>query len=137
MGGVAVCVGGDAPAGVPKNVRDPTWACGLRRVVHAQPSGERVCVDFQPEFPDAKARGWSCRYTSDHGLSRVCRRDASAHQIGDPCDAKHPCLDGLDCTAARCVPERSATPSCAFDRDCESRACRFGSCRAESTGAAR
>jgi len=128
VGGAAVCVGGDAAAGIPKNVRDPAWICGLRRVVDAEPSGERVCVDFSPEFPDGSARGWRCRYTTDDGLQRVCQRDPSAHQVGDPCDAGRPCLDGLVCSASRCVPE-SPAPSCAFDRDCASRACRFGTCQ--------
>jgi hypothetical protein len=138
VGGVAICVGGDPAAGIPKNVRDPAFICGLRRVGQASPNGERVCVDFSPEFPgrgvfegaDGSARGWRCRYTSEQGPVRVCQRDPSAHQIGDPCDAGHPCLDGLICAASRCTAERSV-PSCAFDRDCASRACRFGTCRAD------
>jgi hypothetical protein len=139
MGGVVVCVGGDAPAGLPKNVRDPAWICGLRRVAGAMPTGERVCVDFASDFPSASVfagadggpRGWRCRYASEHGLLRICQRDASAHQIGDACDGGHPCLDGSLCEASRCVPDRPA-PSCAFDRDCASGACRFGTCLSES-----
>jgi hypothetical protein len=135
VGGIAVCVGGDPPAGIPKNIRDPAFICGPRRARNAAPSGERVCVDLAPSFPSARAfsggdgsaRGWSCRYTSGHGVTRVCDRDSSAHQIGDRCDNGHPCLDGLSCRASRCTLARS-TPSCAFDRDCSSGACRFGTC---------
>ena len=102
-GGVAVCVGGDAPAGIPKNVRDPTWACGLARG-HAQPSGERVCVDYHPEFPDGEGSGMELSLRErPRSLARVPPR-CERHQIEDRCDAEHPCLDGLDCSAAHCRP---------------------------------
>jgi hypothetical protein len=143
VGGTALCVGGDAPAGIPKNVRDPAFVCGLRRIGNAPPTDERVCVDLAPAFPtardfvgaDGSARGWRCRYTPEHEPARICQRDASAHQIGDACDAGHPCLDGLVCTGSRCVAD-PPVPSCAFDRDCASGVCRFGACRNDETQAA-
>jgi hypothetical protein len=132
VGGVAVCVGGDPPAGVPKNIVDPAWNCGPRNLPGAAaPSGERVCVDPSPEFPDGRPLGWSCRYVTEGGLARVCRRAASAHEIGDRCSGSQPCLDGMVCRDARCALEPGFV-FCAFDRDCASHACRFGHCRTEA-----
>ena len=129
MGGAAVCSGGDAPAGVAVNVADPGWICGTRMRPENPPGpAARVCVDFAPDFPDGKARGWRCRYATEKGLARVCQRDSRSHELGDPCDGKTPCLDGLRCVEQHCVPEKP-DPACAFDRDCESGVCRFGSCR--------
>jgi hypothetical protein len=125
MGGAVVCSGGEPPAGVAENVADVAWFCGGRR---ATSGAERICVDLAPDFPDGRAHSWRCRYASDHGASRVCERDPSAHQLGDDCSAASPCLDGLGCVDGRCVPERPE-PSCAFDRDCGRGACRLGTCR--------
>jgi hypothetical protein len=128
MGGAAVCSGGDPPAGVPFNVSDHAWTCGLRHPsTAARGDGERVCVDLAPDFPDGTARGWRCHYATDEGMTRVCARDATVHVIGDPCDARAPCLDGLRCIAGSCTPE-SASPSCILDNDCNDGVCRFGSC---------
>jgi hypothetical protein len=126
MGGVAVCSGGDFPAGIPFNLSDPAWICGERHrgaAAHA----ERVCVDLAPDFPNGAARGWRCHYATDDGPARLCDRDANAHVIGDACDARAPCLDGFRCTAGLCTPE-SPSPSCVLDGDCEMGVCRFGSC---------
>jgi hypothetical protein len=132
VGGAAVCTGGDRPAGVPETIADNAWICGgRRRGGRLDDKDDRICVDFAPDFPDGVARGWRCRYAMEAGLSRICERDANAHAMGDRCDTKNPCLDGLHCIANRCLPERPS-PSCAFDRDCEEGACRFGTCRKES-----
>jgi hypothetical protein len=128
-GGAVVCSGGDAPAGVAINVTDPRWSCGKRRRSARPPEdNERVCVDFSPDFPDGRAHGWRCGYTSEHGVTRVCERGSTEHALGEPCDPAHPCLDGLACLNGTCVPEKS-DPACAFDRDCDSGVCRFGTCR--------
>jgi hypothetical protein len=127
-GGAAVCSGGDRPAGVPFNLSDPTWICGARGKPGTEPADrERVCVDLAPDFPDGSARGWRCHYAAEEGGARVCDRDATAHVIGDACDARAPCLDGLRCVAGRCTPDPPA-PSCILDGDCDDGVCRFGSC---------
>ena len=128
MGGAAVCSGGDPPAGVPLNVADRAWTCGQRRG-DAGPRGERerVCVDLAPDFPGGAAHGWRCHYASNEGIVRVCDRDLTAHAIGDACDARAPCLDGLRCISGRCTPD-PPSPSCILDRDCDDAVCRFGSC---------
>ena len=131
MAGAVVCSGGDAAAGIPKAVSDAAWICGQRHGAHAEREASRICVDLAPDFPNGAALGWRCSYTAEHGSQRVCEGDPSAHEIGDLCDAAHPCLDGLLCTASRCVPHRPA-PSCAFDRDCDGHRCRFGTCQAEA-----
>jgi hypothetical protein len=127
--GVTVCSGGDPPAGVPFNRSDPAWICGARRSAHARrEDGERVCVDFAPDFPDGKARGWRCSYLTDNDVRRVCERDDTVRVIGEPCGGRaDPCLDGLRCVLGRCEPD-SPSPSCILDGDCDDGTCRFGSC---------
>ncbi|HKQ70046.1 MAG TPA: hypothetical protein VJT73_11940 [Polyangiaceae bacterium] len=129
-GGVVVCVGGEAPAGVASPTFDGAWRCGPRDIygIKTTPASPapRVCVDVRPEFPDGYARGWRCRYVS--AARRICERAPGEHAVGDACDRAAPCLDGLDCVASRCVAP-PLVPSCAKDGDCESRRCRFGSCR--------
>jgi hypothetical protein len=126
--GIAVCSGGEPPSGVPVNVVDPAWTCGQRSAGAGKPGiGERVCVDYVPDFPHGEARGWRCRYVVDPSLARVCERDVTAHVIGDPCDARNPCLDGLRCIKGRCTAALPS-PSCVIDADCDKAVCRFGSC---------
>jgi len=133
IGGAVVCTGGDPPAGVPENIIEAGWICGHRhRETQSAGTGERVCVDFAPDFPKGSARGWRCRYAVEQRVSRVCEREARSFAIGDACDGAHPCLDGLRCVDRTCVPERP-DPSCAFDADCPQGVCRFGTCRKEST----
>ena len=131
MAGAAVCAGGEPAAGIPKAVRDAAWICGPERGPKSARDASRICVDLAPDFPDGVARGWRCSYTGEPGTQRVCEGDPNAHEIGDACDAGRPCLDGLSCTASRCLPHRPA-PSCAFDRDCDDHRCRFGTCQAEA-----
>lgn len=127
MGGAAVCSGGDPPAGVPFHRSDGAWTCGARRTAPARTEPERVCVDLSPDFPDGKAHGWRCHYVAEGSVNRICDRDAAAHVIGDACDARAPCLDGLRCVAGRCTPD-PPSPSCILDGDCVDAVCRFGSC---------
>jgi hypothetical protein len=126
--GVAVCSGGEPPSGVPINVVDAAWTCGQRSAGAGKPgTGERVCVDYVPDFPNGEARGWRCHYVAEASLARICERDVTAHVIGDPCDARNPCLDGLRCSAGRCAAALPS-PSCVIDADCDKAVCRFGSC---------
>ena len=131
--GVAVCSGGEPPAGSPFNMVDRAWTCGLLNARAGKPSkGERVCVNYTPDFPDGAARGWRCSYIAEQSIARVCERDPTAHVIGDRCDARGPCLDGLRCVDARCTAELPP-PSCVIDGDCHQAVCRFGSCLRDPT----
>jgi hypothetical protein len=91
------------------------------------PSQNQVCTDASPDFPDGKAAGWRCLYDGPALPNRVCVRDPQAHAVGDPCDARKPCVDGARCLAQNCaLPTR--TPSCWVDADCPAGTCRFGNC---------
>ena len=129
MAGATVCSGGDPPAGVPFNRSDSGWTCGQRRTARAERTeGERVCVNFAPDFPDGMARGWRCRYVTDADVRRICERGDTAGIIGDACGKRaDPCFDGLRCVGGRCQPD-PPSPSCILDSDCDEGACRFASC---------
>jgi hypothetical protein len=124
--GAVVCRGGEREAGTPPGAADAGFSCGPRRGAGAG-TAARICVDLSPDFPDGSARGWRCRFVPQDGLRRVCERDPSAHTLTDPCDPSHPCVSGLACITARCVPAAPA-PACWLDRDCDKGACRFGTC---------
>jgi hypothetical protein len=129
--GVVVCRGGERPAATPPGAADPAFVCGARRGTSAgagAATAERICVDVSPDFPHGERSGYRCRFDTTSGLSRRCERAPDAHGIGDACDVGHPCVSGLACAAARCVPF-APEPSCWLDRDCDKGACRFGSCR--------
>ena len=126
--GVTVCVGSVPAAGVAAGEAEAGWICGARG---GPPSpdrlGARVCVDLSPDFPEGAASGLRCRWSYEHGLMRVCRREPAAHGVGDGCDAVRPCVAGASCVASRCVPRRPH-PTCWLDADCAGGTCRFGSC---------
>ncbi len=133
--GAVVCAGGAPPAGVASPRLSPTesgWFCGLRKA--GTPDEQRVCVDFSTDYPsppeNAKGadgrRHWRCSWKNG-SVERTCILASDLHELGDPCDPAVPCVDGASCVNARCVPPRPA-PNCAFDADCESRRCRFGTC---------
>ena len=124
MAGAAICRGGDAPAGVVIGPPDPRWRCGPRSTA----PGERICVDLNADVPAGEARGWRCRYENAPRPARRCTRDESAHNLGDPCAAQAPCLDGAVCVGGRCAAPPAA-PTCWLDSDCGTGACRFGACR--------
>jgi hypothetical protein len=123
MGGASICRGGDPPAGVVPGPPDPRWTCGLRAG-----GSERICVELHGDLPDQAAPGWRCDYQSSPRPVRRCRRDPTAHGLGDACTPGQPCLDGATCAGGRCVAPQ-AVPSCWLDGDCPGGACRFGSCR--------
>jgi hypothetical protein len=129
MAGIAVCSGGDPPAGVPFNPSDPAWVCGQRRTARAaRTDGERVCVNLAPDFPDGTARGWRCHYKTDDDVRRICERADTVGIMGVPCGQRvGACIDGLRCVGGRCQPD-PPSPSCILDSDCDEGACRFGSC---------
>jgi hypothetical protein len=121
--GVTVCAGGERAAGVAPAPVDPGWFCGAR--AGGEPG--RICVDLAPDFPDGTASGWRCTTRYDGPVRRACDRDASARTVGEPCDARRPCVDGALCAGGWCVP-RLPAPACWLERDCAGGRCRFGSC---------
>jgi hypothetical protein len=125
MAGAAVCRGGDPPAGVVPGPPDGRWTCGVRAG-----AAERICVDLRGDFPEGRAQGWRCHYQHPTRPVRRCRPDPAAHQLGDPCAPRQPCVDGATCVQGRCVAP-PPTPSCWLDTDCAGGACRFGSCRVD------
>ena len=132
LSGAAVCVGGDEPAGVLPATAEPGWLCGARPE-DARPIGRdggvgrALCVDLSADFPDGKPTGWKCRYEYEGGARRICEKGDDVHVLGDRCARDAPCIDGARCVAGKCVPDRPS-PSCWLDADCESGACRFGTC---------
>ncbi len=122
--GIVVCRGSTHAAGVPPGAADTGFECGQRRGTKAVP-GERICVDLSPDFPDGEPRGWRCRYEPKDGLVRTCMRDSTAHAVTDACDRMHPCVSGLSCVDAICVPV-DPLPACWLDEDCGQ--CRLGTC---------
>jgi hypothetical protein len=139
IAGAVFCRGGEPPAGAPPTASDPGFICGPR-VVKGAAQVERLCVDWSPDFPvaifaatngEGSPRGTRCRFEDNHGTVRICEKDASAHSVGDPCDREHPCIGGLACASAHCVPAHP-DPSCWVDGDCDHKVCRFGTCTAES-----
>jgi hypothetical protein len=123
LAGVVVCHGGERAAGVAPGASDPGFVCGAR----SHGSKERVCVDTSPDFPTGTPRAERCAFEPHDGVVRICERNTSAHGITDACSPAKPCVSGLSCVAARCVPRKPA-PSCLLDKDCDHGACRFGSC---------
>ena len=99
--GATICMGGERAAGVAPAAADPRWFCGVRR----GESATRICVDLSPDFPDGHARGWRCRTLYDGAPRRACDRAADTHTLGDPCDARRPCVDGSRCAGGWCVFE--------------------------------
>ncbi|HYJ08180.1 MAG TPA: hypothetical protein VEX18_04210 [Polyangiaceae bacterium] len=106
--GVVWCAGGEAAAGVVAGPLDPAFRCG-KRWGNAG-SGERVCIDRQPDYPSGGAR--ECRFEQTRGIERWCESASS----GEP---------------ARELDAR-ALPACWLDKDCGSGRCDRGSCRCES-----
>jgi len=129
--GVTLCTGGEAAAGVAPAPLAAGWTCGARPSTRPAPAGDagkdRVCIDASPDFPDGSPAGWRCYYDGAALPSRVCVRDPQAHSVGDPCDARHPCVEGAVCRAGNCALPRRV-PSCWLDADCAAGVCRFGSC---------
>jgi hypothetical protein len=123
-----VCIGAEPPAGVAETAVASGWVCGTRkRAPPRDPPDRRVCVDLSPDFPGGSPAGQRCRWSYERGPTRTCTLDPREHALGDPCDAKAPCVVGALCVSGRCVPPRPR-PECAFDSDCNGDACRFGSC---------
>lgn len=123
LGGVVSCRGGERAAGIPPGGKDASFVCGARKG-HLE---EKICVDYSPDLPDG-AGPFRCRFEAREGTVRVCETAKDAHGVTDACDAKAPCVSGLDCVSGHCIPPAPA-PQCWLDADCgTSIPCRFGVC---------
>ncbi len=105
QGGVVWCAGGEPAAGVVNEPTERGYRCGPRR---GSKHVERVCVDTQPDYPEALGRSYSCRFAQERGVMRECR------ELTPP--------PGRQPAPPRGVPE------CWLDQDCSPRRCDRGSC---------
>jgi len=123
--GAALCRERAPAAGVVPGELDPGFVCGERHV-GGTPSGERLCLDLAPDFPDGRAQNWTCHYEAEPGLTRVCvARPVPA--LGGTCAPPLGCPPGTRCSDSSCLPARPH-PTCWLDADCKSGHCRLGSC---------
>ncbi len=112
-----------APAsGIAAGRADPGFSCGSRR---GKP-GERVCVDFAPDYPDG-AGPWHCRFDHTGGdVARLCEHGGRL-ALGGACGSG--CPAGSACASGVCLPLAPA-PDCWLDQDCRAgERCAFGTCR--------
>jgi hypothetical protein len=121
--GAALCLETARVAGVVPGAVTPGFLCGERRV-RGKPTGERLCLDWSPDFPNGKAGAFSCHYEGEPSLQRICVERPNA-ALGVRCESS--CDRGLRCTAGRCLPA-SPKLECWLDTDCQSGQCRFGTC---------
>ncbi len=107
--GVVWCAGGEPAAGVVSASAKRGYACGARR---GTKTGERVCIDREPDYPDGGAAAFHCRFEQEQGVIRSCTRAPVPHGVAD---------------APRPLPA-GAAPNCWVDADCGGR-CDRGSCQ--------
>jgi hypothetical protein len=120
--GAVICRGGGAAAGVVPGPPDAGFICGARR---GKP-GERICVDFAPDRPDAPGMN-DCRFQYEPGRpARLCHAGKEP-ALGRTC-GQGDCPAGTVCAGARCLP-LSPEPSCWIDADCAGGVCLLGSCQ--------
>jgi hypothetical protein len=100
--GVVWCAGGEPAAGVVSTSSARGYRCGARR---GSPSGERVCVDAAPDYPDGGPSAFRCSFEQERGMVRACRRAAGTLR----------------------PPRVGALPNCWIDADCPGR-CERGTC---------
>ncbi|MDX2050988.1 MAG: hypothetical protein SFV15_01265 [Polyangiaceae bacterium] len=124
-GGAVVCRKEGEAAVSSGSAPDAGWVCGARAR-----SGERLCVNFDPDYPDASgALAWSCRYEAQPQARRVCQRAHFGTALGAQCGANlAPCDPGAACEAGVCVPRPPAV-GCWLDADCDAgQTCGLGTC---------
>lgn len=124
-GGAQLCLRRHTASGVAHNQPDVGFRCGEREI-HGKRTGELLCIDYAPDFPDGHASDWSCHYQSETSLERVCQRKAT-RPLAARCNANAPCSAGTRCISGHCVPYADK-PTCWLDADCDSRRCRLGAC---------
>lgn len=124
--GAQLCLRESRASGVPQTQTVPGFLCG-ERSIEGKRSGQALCIDFSPDFPDGRAAHWDCRYEGQPSLSRICTKKPT-RGIGAACDSERPCPGGAVCARGHCVPGPPKL-SCWLDTDCASRRCHFGTCR--------
>lgn len=113
--GAVLCRGAQPPT-----TPDPGWTCGKR------PSGERVCIDLDPDLPPGGPH--RCRFDHIPRDRRICEPDAPpTPRVGTPCSADATCPEGTRCGAGRCLPP-APEPECWLPEDCAGAPCRLGRC---------
>jgi hypothetical protein len=124
--GGQLCLMQAPAAGV--SIGKPTagYVCGNRKI-GKQVTGQSLCLDLSPDFPDSDATGWSCHYEGDPSLRRICIKK-SVRGLGAQCSQSAGCSLGTVCQSGHCVPGHPK-PTCWLDDDCEGRPCRAGSCQ--------
>lgn len=106
-GHVVWCAGGEPAAGVVKGPPTPAYRCGARW----GSSGERVCLDEHPDYPEGQPENLRCSFEQEQGSTRVCK-------VGEPW--RGPALSA------------GAVPACWLDRDCPSGTCDRGACTCQA-----
>ena len=124
-GGAQLCLRRHTASGVRLDRPEAGFLCGERKT-RGKRTGEMLCIDYAPDFPDGHAGHWSCHYQSEPRLERVCLRETT-RALGAECNADAPCIAGNRCISGHCVPYVDK-PNCWLDADCESRRCRLGAC---------
>jgi hypothetical protein len=125
LGGAVLCRGGAAPAGVARPSHDPGWRCGARRQSSA---AERVCLDLDPDYPNARSKSFRCRYELEGAkLTRSCE-SSNEPLLGLRCRSQAECPVDASCISGICLPP-SLTPNCWGALDCAAdERCVYGSC---------
>lgn len=123
IAGIVYCLSRVPAAGIASGPIGRGWLCGERS---GSNSGERVCVDLDPDVPDPKG-AFQCEFEYPHGrAARVCR-PTNRPRAGAACSANTECSEGMRCSSGRCLPP-APYPTCWFDKDCGTGACRWGTC---------
>jgi len=113
------CAGGEAAAGVVSGPLDRGYRCAAR---WGQNTGERVCVDQQPDYP---GEGYRCRFEQERGVARVCEPATAAAGPALPGGALPACWLDRDCPSGRC--DRGAC-TCKQAQQCSRGSCQNGFC---------
>jgi hypothetical protein len=129
LGGAVLCRGGGMAAGVARPSSDPGWRCGPRRKAT---SGERICLDLDPDYPGARGVCFRCRYSYEGArLTRTCERSAEP-VVGSRCESAGACPTDARCIGGICLPA-SFSPNCWGDLDCAGgEHCAYGTCARSS-----
>lgn len=124
--GAQLCLREARASGLLETQTLPGFVCG-ERSIQGQRTGQALCIDFSPDFPDGHAEHWDCRYEGAPSLGRICTRKRT-RGLGAACDGERRCPSGAVCARGHCVPGPPKL-SCWLDSDCASRRCLLGTCR--------
>jgi hypothetical protein len=120
-GKVVWCAGGEPAAGVVAGAPDLGFRCAVRWGKSAL-SGERVCIDRSPDYPNGARAAYDCAYDQELSMARVCKKSAALAEPLPP-GAEPACWLSKDCPSGRC--DRGVC-SCQADADCVHGHCKPG-----------